>query len=326
MARRYQNLRRAYPELDAHYSPSKPRDASTAESLKPSIENIPLDPQEFYEDFGFLRHPRTGEPVKTLTPYQYEVWKAGQRYRYRLVVKSQKSGMTTSSLLEDIQRALTSCKGREILVIAQKFEHAVEHLRTLKYMMVGSTKYAKYLMRDSEFLFKEEKTKVRTVYIRNPDNPKLPTRIIALGSNESAIWSWKNVAHIHMSDVAATNQKDDAGLFGAALTRLANTNGTMLIESPPRGERGTVYKIYRQSKLKVEDPDAPAELGKFKPFEISAREAVAAGLITQEFLDAERQRLGPLYGQYYECEFLSSSNIWYPGDLLDKQGDYEIGL
>jgi hypothetical protein len=225
-------------------------------------------------------------------------------------------------LIEDFQKALTTCRGKEILVIAQKFEHAIEHLRTLKYMLVNSVKYGKYLLRESDFVFKEEKTKVKTLYIRNPDNPKLPTRIIGLGSNESGVWSWKNVGHIHMSDVAATGQKDDTGLFGAAFSRLANTNGTMLIETPPRGQRGTVYEIYRKSKIRQESNDPH---GQFKVYEVYASEAVAAGLMKQDFLDAERERLGPLYGQFYECEFLNSSNTWYDEDLF-KQGDYDIGL
>ena len=28
--------------------------------------NIPLDPQEFYQDFGYLLHPKTGEYVQHL--------------------------------------------------------------------------------------------------------------------------------------------------------------------------------------------------------------------------------------------------------------------
>jgi hypothetical protein len=34
-----------------------------------------------------------------------------------------------------------------------------------------------------------------------------------------------------MSDVAVTNQVDDSGLFAAAFSRLANTNGTLTIET-----------------------------------------------------------------------------------------------
>jgi len=65
--------------------------------------DIPLDPDEFYQDFGLLEHPLTKLPVQHLTAYQYAVWKDGQRHRYREVIKSQKVGITTSSLIEDFQ-------------------------------------------------------------------------------------------------------------------------------------------------------------------------------------------------------------------------------
>jgi len=88
-------------------------------------------------------------------------------------------------------------------------------------------------------------------FINNPDNPHKPTRIIGLGgSNPSSISSWKEVVHIHMSDIAASSRIDDAEVFGAAFSILANTNGTMLIESAPRRSSGMIYKIYEMSKLR----------------------------------------------------------------------------
>ena len=35
--------------------------------------DIPLDPDEFYRDFGLLQHPLTKLPVQHLTAYQYAV-------------------------------------------------------------------------------------------------------------------------------------------------------------------------------------------------------------------------------------------------------------
>jgi hypothetical protein len=54
------------------------------------------------------------------------------------------------------------------------------------------------------------------------------------------------VSKIHMSDIAATNLVDDSGLFAAAFSRLANTDGSLIIETPPRGARGRVYEIFEQ--------------------------------------------------------------------------------
>ena len=81
--------------------------------------NIPLNPQEFYQDFGYLLHPKTGEPVPNLTNYQYQIWNDKYHSRYRLVLKSQKVGITTGPLLEDFQDSITRFRGHDILVIAR---------------------------------------------------------------------------------------------------------------------------------------------------------------------------------------------------------------
>ena len=101
--------------------------------------DIPTDPDEFYPDFGLLEYPLTRDPVQHLTAYQYAVWKDGQRHRYREVIKSQKVGITISSLIEDFQKAITTCRGKEILVIAQGTEHAKDHLYTLRKLISNVT-------------------------------------------------------------------------------------------------------------------------------------------------------------------------------------------
>ena len=241
--------------------------------------------------------------------------------------------MTTSSLMEDFQKCIIptsghplsewSCMGREILIIAQKFDMAKEHLSTLYEMLIESS-YADYVI-DKPLQFTnrsgKSKTKANMLYIQNPERPKKPTRIIALGPRASGVWSWKNVKHIHMSDVAAVDQVDDSQLFGAAFSRLANTGGSMLIESPPRGTTGKVYDIYTQSELMG---DEQFEEAKFQVQKIYASQAVEAGLITQEFLDAERVRLGSLYPMFYEAEFLNPFTSWYTKEMIqyDNTPDY----
>jgi hypothetical protein len=276
---------------------------------------VPIDPQKFYEDFGLFEHPLTRQPVPKLTSYQYNGWKDGFNYRYRLVVKSQKVGFTTSSLLEDFQKAVLpidhplSCMGKEILVIAQTQDMAKQHLYTLRKMILNSEKYAPFLMtKPSNLVLRDEVTKATMLFIKNPHNVHKPTRIIALSPAERAVWSWKEVKHIHMSDVTVNQSVDDSGLFGASFSRLANTNGSMLIESPPRGQRGQVWEIYQASKIKG---DEDHEMAKFKVREIEAERAVENGLMTQEFLNQEKKRLGVLYAQYYECAFLNPYTSWY---------------
>ncbi|MDR4510266.1 MAG: hypothetical protein MRJ93_01010 [Nitrososphaeraceae archaeon] len=84
----------------------KNRSSNSIHSKQSIISNlmIPSNPQAFYTDFGYLLHPKTREPVQELTPYQYQIWN-DSKTKYRLVVKSQKVGLSTSALLEDFQKA-----------------------------------------------------------------------------------------------------------------------------------------------------------------------------------------------------------------------------
>lgn len=286
-----------------------------------SIE-VPRDPQAFYEDMGLLEHPATRQPVKKLTFYQKNVWNDSFRYRYRLTLKSQKVGITTTALMEDFQKAILpkddplSCRGKEILIIAQTLDHAKNHLYTLRKMILNSAKYSRFLItKPTELVLRDEVTKITVLFIKNPDNPFKPTKIIARGTNEAGVWSWKDVKHIHMSDIAINKAIDDSGLFGASFSRLANTRGSFHIETPPRGQRGTVWDIFKKSKLE-QQPKDDREISKFKINMIPSDYAVQSGLITQEFLDEERERLGALYGQYYECDFINPETSWYENDLF----------
>ena len=179
---------------------------------------------------------------------------------------------------------------------------------------MNSDYFRKFLITDSSgVILKTETTKASILYLLNPENPGKPTRIIARGPRASGIWSWKEVKHIHMSDVAAINQIDDSQLFGVAFSRLANTDGSMIIETPPMGQRGSVWDIYNQSKL---EGDENYESAKFHIRQINAQEAVNSGVISQKFLDQEKERRGVLYGQLYECDFVNSYTSWYTDDLI----------
>jgi hypothetical protein len=257
-------------------------------------EDIPQDPHEFYQDFGFLTHSRTGELVKRLTDYQYQIWNCPAKTI--LVDKSQKSGITTSELIHDFQESILYGKGKDILIIGQTAKHAEEHLYTLKRLIVESEKYRKYLItKSSELYFREEQTKVRTLFLKNPDNPYRSMRIIGLPFTVTGIWSWKNVFRIHMSDPAAAPVLDDASVYAAAFSRLTNTNGRMMIEGPPKGPYGRFYELYEQFKDN-QNPD-------FQTFLVTVYDARDNGLVTSEFINEKKIELGPLFPQTYEGSF-----------------------
>jgi hypothetical protein len=226
-----------------------------------------------------------------------------------MAVKSQKVGLTTTVLMEDFQDCLTFGNGKDLLVIAQSERHAMEHINTLKRLIASSEKYRKYLItRSKELFFKEEKTKLGTIYLKNPDNAFRPTRIIGLPFSEGAIWSWKQVFKVHMSDPAASNVVDDAGVWNAAESRVANTLGPVVIEGPPRGPKGKFYEYYEQYKDN-HDPNFYIQV-------ITADQAVNATLMTREFLEEQKIRLGPEYYQYYSASFLTNVGNVFTEDQL----------
>jgi len=49
--------------------------------------------------------------------------------------------------------------------------------------------------------------------------------------------------------------------------------------------------------------------------------AVDVDLITQEFLDAERERLEYTYLMYFECDFYNSTRIWYTTEYFQYGED-----
>lgn len=248
-----------------------------------------------------------------------------------MIIKSQKIGLTTAALMADFQFSILpsshplSCRGHEILLIAQSIPHAREHLYTLRKMILQSKKYSHFLIdKPTELLMRDEVTKVTTLYIKNPDNPYKPTRIIGLGAKEGAVWSWKEVKFIHVSDIAAS-EYDYTGTINAALTRLANTGGRMLIESPPRGPQGKLYEIYTKSR---EQTDLESPEGQFKVKQFPVDLAVAEGIITEQQVDEYRALFGREFPQYFEAEFIAvGGNVFTLDDveraeMFGKKVDY----
>ncbi len=89
-----------------------------------------------------------------------------------------------------------------------------------------------------------------------------------------------------------------------AFSRLANTDGTMLIELPPRRPVGKVYEIYEKYYVNKE----PSDL--FDITIVKASEAVKAGLIIADFLKVEKQRLDYYIHSFMKQNFLVLVEIY----------------
>jgi hypothetical protein len=296
-------------------------------------DKIPIDANEFYHDFGRLTHDRTGEIVDNLTPYQQEFWNYQDS---ALAVKSQKIGLSTSTLMEDFQYTLLPHgRGKDVLIFGQNLAAAKQHVLDLKKMIRASEKYRAFMIdAKEEILFDEEQTKVYVIFVRNPTNPAFPSRIIGLGSSIPAAWSWKRIGRVHMSDVAKLNmveEKQDE-FFSTVFSRLAITEGIIKIETPPAGQQGFVYrlatklqKLLREKKeaefkAKWSGENLEQSMTKFRYFKYPAKLAVDANIISQSWLDQQLLLLGPLeYASKYGCKFVTTGNQWIDPKWIQRE-------
>lgn len=306
-------------------------EASPDKLILCSVEDVPDDYYEFYKNVGYFINQKTNEHVTILADHQIQCWEDRKHSKYRLYLKSQKIGLSTMILLEDLHIALTIGRGKEILIISQSKEKAKEHIQDLK-KMISNSIYADFLIDRAvteKDLLRDERSKIDTIYLRNPADPNRPTKIIALGiTSAGSLVSFKRVCHIHMSDVTLADMTEERfnEAFGGAFSRLANTDGTMVIECPPRGPLGPVFNIVDEDdSLKQDGITIELEEGKkiltpsgFLIRRYTYQVGIDSGMITDTFIEKERRRLGVLFGMYYEADFYSTDQTWFDKNSINQ--------
>lgn len=317
-----------------------------------TVAQIPTTFREFFRDFGgiehdYLRDPKTHLPsrVTDLAEYQYEFAEAN----YAVMLKTNKSGMTTSEMLCDYwTRLLPQNAGFDCLLAASKQEIANELLMQLKTLVANSRKYSQYLITDvGELGFKERKSKMRELYVANPYNPKRPSRIIAIGSSLTDVYSRMKVNRIHITDpsrmvIRAAQTDYFAGLF----SRISNTGGDIKIEGVPgkdrsgwfwlmckklfnlddRGDDAAVTTQAEQWDNPLADYELPDEIAKrFATFRITIDDAVSAGVIPARVRSFLHDTLSPAeFRRTCMAEFPLPAGAAFGGPLQTGDHDPEL--
>lgn len=216
------------------------------------------------------------------------------------MIKSNKVGYSTTALDALIQNCLLKkSAGFEKLVICQTFQLAREHLYTLRKRLVDSPLSNFLITEPKSYLLGDEVTRVMELYIENPYDWNHPTRIIGLGTSAGSVVSWKKVNYVLCSDITMSKVDYNPILDGAS-TRLANTEGRLHIETIPDEPIGRIYEMYLAIKAK--------ELRDMKLMEITADDAVKAKVITRDFLNKQKEKLGTLYYKYFGARFMFGTN------------------
>lgn len=292
-----------------------PTDIPIPKSLKDKDIDDAL--QLFYEQLGMpFFNSLTKEQITKLSPSQKELFRLHVRFKRLLVLKSQKIGISSICILIVLWHALTDCVGMELIINAQSDEQAKTHAQDLRRILQGSDLYRDYLI-TSEFtalgLLKDEVTKVHTIYLHNPHNPRLPTKIIVVGMSPSALLSHKRVGFIWSSDMTISNQTAARQnlVWAAMLSRLANSEGPLIVECPARAPEGPVYDTWDAFEKALKDGIEINSAHDFFVVKFKYERGIREGFFTQEFIDAEKRRLGPYFGTFYEADFFASESTWY---------------
>ncbi len=309
--------------IDALYLPLDIPGSIYSKEKKPDNNTI----QKFYEE---LDHPFfdsfSKEPVYTLAKLQFDIWKLHLLNKLLMILKSQKIGISSLCILITLWHALTDCMGMELIINAQSDEQAKTHAQDLRRIIKGSSKYKDYLI-DTAFtglgLLKDEVTKVHTIYLHNPLKPTNPTKIIVVGMSPGALLSHKRVGFIWSSDstISQLTSSKKEEVWGAMLSRRANTQGPVIVECPARDPSGPVYNEWDRFEKMLESKEKPNPLHDFHCYKFRYELGIRDGFFTADFIAAEKRRLGPLFGTFYEADFFASGHTWYKKDQLENLTD-----
>jgi hypothetical protein len=141
------------------------------------------------------------------------------------------------------------------------------------------------------------------------------TKYFVMPRSAEAKRGWPRVKYAFLDEAAHSGYLDDEKILAATTSRLANTGGYLRVVSTPRGQRGFFYRMARE-----------AMEGKNRTKVLTLPYHVALGtLIGPDFIEQEKLRLGNLFPQEYQCEFLSSQNAAIEAELLKRgMGDFEL--
>lgn len=286
---------------------------------------VPDELNDFYHDLGSpFFHSETKEQIIDLSELQIRIWNLHGKYRLFIIIKSQKIGVSSICILITLWHALKDCRGMELIINAQSDEQAKTHAQDLRRILMNSEKYRKYLI-TQQFtdlgLLKDEVTKIHQIWLHNPTNPRQPTKIIIVGMSPGALLSHKRVGFIWSSDITISGQtpQRQAEVWASMLSRLANSQGPIIVECPARAPAGPVYDAYEKFQKKMENKDTIDPKNEFYVEQFPYQLGIRDGFFTQEFIDSEKERLGPIFGAFYSGNFFASGSTWYKEEHFKNQ-------
>jgi len=310
-----------------------------------------MAPQQIYDLFGHFWDDTRRRPAPRLAPYQLDVWADimgdTQLFEY---LKGQKLGFTTFMHMLTVFRALTVDRGNSIYIVSQDMGIAIDHLNNLKNYMRQSRVLRPYLierpMRDRYGeIVRATGSKTTKAVIANPEAPDDPDRQTVIYAKSivagQALISHRRVSYVHMSDISAAKLSDSdmEQNFTRVITRLLNTGGKLVMESPPSIYRANLMTrvgfgvleaaIADQGKAAATGPDGEFhrdgrayDYGDWRVRRLPTLEiGVGQGVITQKTYDLVKDNTVPVeFERTCDASMRTGENRAFDRGMADQVG------
>lgn len=128
------------------------------------------------------------------------------------------------------------------------------------------------------------------------------SRVVSLPGKPDTIRGFSAVSLLIIDEAAFTSDL----LYKGVRPMLAVSKGRLMLLSTPMGRRGFFYEEYSKRRSNWKYVEVPASKNP---------------RIDEDFLREEREALGPLYAQEYECQFLDNETGMFDYDTIQRAID-----
>ena len=171
-------------------------------------------------------------------------------------------------------------------------------------------------------MLRDEVTKMTEIFVRNRSDASTPTQIHILPPSATQIASLKRVKFAWCSDITIIDDVAERQqlYFLALMSRLILTEGPVFIECPTVGHLGPIWAIDNKFQEAVR---AGKKLGEhdFYVDRIRVQEAVDAGLMSAEAVDALKREHGPMFDALFNADWFAGDQAWYSRAQMNNQTD-----
>jgi len=249
---------------------------------------------EFNKTIGLPINLQTLEE-SPLFQYELDVVELFNKYRWLIINKARKIGVSELTLRMIAHKCFTDYAGFQIMIVAG-----------------NRAWYAEKLMHRFQNLFWRIRGEVRDttagrMVLKNK------TEILAVPSNSTALRGLERVKCILLDEAAHFNIVDDTKVYNALAPNLANTNGDFIIISTPKGKRGLFYDLWTTEESRFYKHTMPYQIS-------------LGLLLSKEFIEQEKTNPIQDFEQEYMCQFTSSRDAFFSGDMVEQMKDEELEL